>query len=190
MVLDSGAESCVSLPGVFLQFSAIPVFPAWFQDQVHSDGPIVWWFAVGHCWCSGCAGQFVLPAVPARPGSHQPLPLAQVLEFLCSPDDDSRHSERQQVRAFRETLPGAPGKARLWSRIWPREWVWALGHMPETRAWEYWAVLGTAGGKGPTPALPAGGRTGRKVLNKHMTFLVKGQLINKSVKSAPCSCQV
>ncbi|KFO56334.1 Vacuolar protein sorting-associated protein 8, partial [Corvus brachyrhynchos] len=32
-----------------------------------------------------------------EPGSHHPLPLAQVLEFLCSPDDDSRHSERQQV---------------------------------------------------------------------------------------------
>lgn len=70
-----------------------------------------------HCWCSGCAGHFVLPAVPARPGSHQPLPLAQVLEFLCSPDDDSRHSERQQVRALQGILLGAPGRARLWNRI-------------------------------------------------------------------------
>ncbi|NWI91839.1 VPS8 protein, partial [Pitta sordida] len=31
------------------------------------------------------------------PGSSQLTPLVQVLEFLCSPDDDSRHSERQQV---------------------------------------------------------------------------------------------
>lgn len=29
---------------------------------------------------------------------------AQVLEFLCSPDDDSRHSERQQVTAFQGTF--------------------------------------------------------------------------------------
>ncbi|KAF4795304.1 Vacuolar protein sorting-associated protein 8 like protein [Turdus rufiventris] len=60
---------------VFQQFSAIPVFPVWFQDQVCSDGAIVWRFALV---TAGAQGMLVL-------------------EFLCSPDDDSRHSERQQV---------------------------------------------------------------------------------------------
>lgn len=27
-----------------------------------------------HCWCSGCVGEFVLPAVAARPGSHPLCP--------------------------------------------------------------------------------------------------------------------
>lgn len=77
-------------------FSSSLPFPVWFQ--VHSDGRVVWWFAVpllvlGVCW-GVCA-----PSCGSQAWLSPPLPW-QVLEFLCSPDDDSRHSERQQVRAF------------------------------------------------------------------------------------------